>query len=588
MDRKHLWAPLIAVMALLIGLPPVPGRAQAILTYSDPTNNAFEDAQSIAVAPNGVVWVAGSWLTAIYPGSGYLQDVTLPIPYQGAFIQASSVIVGPDGNMWVGDSGSGTITRVGLDTLPIDQYYLGVPVKNMTVGSDGQVWFTSGGNQVGALSIDGTLTLLTFETDSNLGLDAIVAAADGNLWIMADNYKTVAKISTAGKVLAQIILPHGGNMARGPDGAVWVGQGGAIDRINADGSLTTVATVPGASAFFSLTAGYDGNFWAVEGFRPLIERITPDGAVTFYLTYMPDANFPTPDDPSRASATLIAPGAGGSFWFTGPNNNILHELIMADPSPLAASVLPGGRSFEEGTATTVFASMVNGGDTALTNCQVGPGYNAPKELGYGVGYQPTDPVTNQPNGPQNVPVTIPAHGVQTFVLTPHASALASPGTVLDFFCDGARAPVLPRLNTVDLFAGRNASPPDFILLPASAEPGLLHIPANGSAAFAISISNLGSAASTTQPAYVTANTGIELLPVSITMCLTDPVSGNCKTRPAATVNLPSDANATVAVFVTATGPVPLDYSANRIYVSVDYNDYTNVSHGTTSLALEAD
>lgn len=592
MDRKHLLTSWIVALLALIGLAPGPGDAQTLVPLPITDSQLGPIALSpVAIAPTpsaGTVWVAsGSQLYLIYSDNSYQQ---FDFEYD-----ANALLAGNDGNMWAASTNYQSIFRITNNDYEVTQYQIGTNIAEMTAGPDGQIWFTDGENRFGALAPDGLLTLFTFETNADLGLHRIVFSADGNLWIVAGNYATLLKISPAsGKVLDRIALPSGLSfdaIAVGPDGGIWFAEGGsgAIVRINADDTLTTVATIPGETSFHALVTGSDGNLWAAENERPLLDRISPDGAITFLRDYIPDAFFPAPDPGLGVGTGPIAlvPGTGNALWLATSNG--VAQLVLSDPSPLAASVLPGGRSFSHPGPTTIFATMANGGDTALTNCQIfGPEnstYQTPLEP---LQYQPTDPATNEPNGPVGEPVTIPAHGSQSFIVTFKANGLtAAPLQHLEFYCPGALAPVLPGLNTVDLYAG--GSGPDYIMLPASAQPGILHVPVGGSAAFAVAIANLG-AAPGANPATVSANTGIMLQPVTITLCLTDPTTGNCTTPPAPTLTLPAETNATMAVFVTANGPIAFSPADNRIYLAVDYADAqkVSISHATTSLALEAD
>jgi hypothetical protein len=100
--------------------------------------------------------------------------------------------------------------------------------------------------------------------------------------------------------------------------------------------------------------------------------------------------------------------------------------------------------------------------------------------------------------------------------------------------------------------------------------------------FAIATDNLGAAA----PITVAAETGIDTLPVTVTLCETNPQSGQCLQAPSASVTttIASNATPTFAIFVSASGPVSFDPTANRIFVT--FADSTNAVRGETSVAVE--
>jgi hypothetical protein len=254
------------------------------------------------------------------------------------------------------------------------------------------------------------------------------------------------------------------------------------------------------------------------------------------------------------------------------------------PSPAAASVLPGGRSVQLGQTATVFANIVNAGPTPLLGCQVVLPAAAPG--GLSLVYQTTDPATNAPVGTPNVPVTIPAKGTANFLLSFKAgAALSAPRLALNFDCNGV-APVtsIPGVNTVDLLF--SATPiADVIAIAATATGNaIVGVPQStgGTGAFAIATANVGS----TDMITVGADTGAATLPLTATLCQTNPANGACLASPAATVTLTDTAGTTptFSVFVNASAAIPLDAANSRIFVR--FKDANGVSHGSTSVAVQ--
>jgi hypothetical protein len=267
-----------------------------------------------------------------------------------------------------------------------------------------------------------------------------------------------------------------------------------------------------------------------------------------------------------------------------PGFKVLPTIINPlPPSPAVSSVLPGGRSVEVGATATVFATMLNGSTTAaLTGCTIGLPSTAPASLA--ISYQTTNPATNAPTGTPNTPVTIPAGGAQTFVLSfTSSAAVTAPGLDLQFDCAAVQPVVsIPGVNTVDLLFSTTPIA-DVIALSATAtNNGILEVPANGASAFAVATDNAGATGTLT----VTADTGSATLPLSISVCQTNPANGACLAAPAASVTLSDTAGATptFSVFATATGTIPLDAATSRIFLR--FTDSNGTSHGSTSVAVE--
>ncbi len=236
---------------------------------------------------------------------------------------------------------------------------------------------------------------------------------------------------------------------------------------------------------------------------------------------------------------------------------------VSTPSSLAASVLPGSRSVQVGTPATAFASIINLGTTTATGCSIAPLTSVPATFSY----QATNPTTNAPISSPNTPIDMTAGGTQSFVFsfTPQ-SVFSSTDVQLNFTCTNAGpAPVISGLNTL-LLAGLSTPSPDIVALAATfSGDGIVNIPGtNGTGAFAVATVNVGAGGQVT----VSADTGGATLPVSLSVCQTNPATGACLASPASSVTTTIDANATptFAVFVQGAGIVAFDPAMNRIFV----------------------
>ena len=265
-----------------------------------------------------------------------------------------------------------------------------------------------------------------------------------------------------------------------------------------------------------------------------------------------------------------------------PGNNRIQVYSIA-PGVNFASLLPGSRSVQVGSPATVFATMLNAGTTALNGCQVALPVNAP--AGLTLNYQTTNPSTNALIGTPNTPATINGNdGLQTFLISLQGTAaFSAPGTPLDFDCSGvAPAPVIIGIDTVDLVMSTTPIA-DIIALAATAtNNGIVSLPNGGVGAFAVASSNVGASASI----IVSVDTGAASLPVTPTICQSNPSNGQCLATPASTVSLTDTAGATptFSVFLQSTGAIAFNPATARIFVR--FEDATGGLHGSTSVAIE--
>jgi hypothetical protein len=90
----------------------------------------------------------------------------------------------------------------------------------------------------------------------------------------------------------------------------------------------------------------------------------------------------------------------------------------------------------------------------------------------------------------------------------------------------------------------------------------------------------------------TATTGAATLPLAISLCQTNPMSGQCISSIGSTVTTTINANATptfavfatFAIFATASGAVSFLPQTNRIFV--EFSDANEVVRGSTSVAVK--
>ena len=286
---------------------------------------------------------------------------------------------------------------------------------------------------------------------------------------------------------------------------------------------------------------------------------------------------------TSSSSTTSTSSSSTSSSSTSSSSTTSTSSSSANTSAgLVAAVLPESRSAQVGSTVTAFATIINTGTTAGSGCSISPATSLPITFVY----QTTNTTTNALTGTANTPVSIAGNnGSQSFVvaLTPSA-AFAPTNVAFNFGCSNVpAAPVVTGLNTLLLSASTTPTPDVVALAATMQNDGIVHVtgtPSEGE--FAVATDNLGSGDTIT----VATNTGAATLPVTITLCQTNPQTGQCLQTPSATVTTTINSNATptFGIFVSASGAVAFNPANNRIFVT--FTDSTNTVRGETSVAVE--
>jgi hypothetical protein len=179
-------------------------------------------------------------------------------------------------------------------------------------------------------------------------------------------------------------------------------------------------------------------------------------------------------------------------------------------------------------------------------------------------------------------VDIAAGGAQSFVfaLTP-TGAFAPTDVQFTFNCANAdSAPINVGLNTL-LLSASSTPVPDIVALGATlSNDGIVTLASTG--VFAVATVNVGATGTIT----ALADTGNAILPVDISLCETNPATGQCISAIGSSVTTQINANATptFGIFVQGNGNVPFDPAGNRIFVR--FQDGGGVTRGSTSVAVQ--
>ena len=256
------------------------------------------------------------------------------------------------------------------------------------------------------------------------------------------------------------------------------------------------------------------------------------------------------------------------------------ELFTGSTSSVVAALLPSSRSVQLGVAATAFATIINVGQTMAVACSIAPLTSVPATFVY----QTTNPATNQVTGFPNAAANIPAGAAQSFVfaITP-AAAIGPTDVQFSFDCANTEpAPINTGLNTLLLSASSTPVPDIVALAATTTNDGIVNVPGtNGTGAFAVATVNVGASGNIT----ASADTGSATLPVNISLCQTNPATGQSISviGPSVTTQINANATPTFGIFVQGKGNVPFDPAANRIFVR--FKDGGNVTRGSTSVAV---
>ena len=268
---------------------------------------------------------------------------------------------------------------------------------------------------------------------------------------------------------------------------------------------------------------------------------------------------------------------------TGNRGSIDTNLGAVNQTPvnLATAVLPSSRSVQVGVPATAFVTIINAGATTAT----GVGISLKTAIPATLDYQTTDSATNFVTGMFNTPVDVPAGGIQSFVIGIAPTAAFSSPTVVEFNFSGTNTtPVstIPGVNTL-LLSASDTPVPDVVALVATINnDGIVNIPgAAGTGVFSVATVNIGAGSMIT----ASADTGGVSLPVNISICETNPLTGVCLSPPSNSVATQIDTNATptFGIFVEGIGSVPFDPAVNRVFVR--FADSGGVTRGSTSVAV---
>ena len=474
--------------------------------------------------------------------------------------QPSGVAITPDGKTaYVANSGDGTVSVVSLGSASVAaRITVGLSPFGIAVSPNGQSVYVANSfdNSLSVIATGGNSVSATVPVGASPS--GVSVSPDGSKVYVANTADNSVSVIAAGNNTVSSTVPVGAGptgIATASNGATYVAniEAGTVSVLSASAAVAQTISTGGAP--YGVTTSTDGStVYVVNKTTKLVSVIS---TATNTIT-----------------GAIPVPGTPGSFGaFFGP--------AAAPQSILAASILPSSRSVVVGNNATYLSTVLNISGATVSNCQFALPSSAP--AGLSLGYR-TVSATGQVTGQTNQPASIGPNQGQGFLLVFNsANALPAVQQPLVITCNGT--PPAPEVVGLDVpgVAFTTIPTPDVVVISATvSNDGIVATPVGSAAAFAAATSNVGASGSLT----ATVDTQGFALPVTLTLCQSDPNTGACLAPPAPSVpvNFAAGGTPTFSVFLVPSGTITFAPASSRIFLR--FVDTNGVSHGSTSVAVK--
>jgi subtilisin family serine protease len=443
----------------------------------------------------------------------------------------------------------------------------------------GTVEFKDGATVLGSGALTGDKASFA-AANLSVGQHAITAAylGDGNLLGSTSPAVTQIVDLTCADLFADATALSGSNGTITGTTVSATGESGEPDHAGASTPLNSVwckwaAPASGAVSFDTTGSLFDTTLAAYTG--ATVASLTPVAA---------DDNLSGANIRSRIRFTAVQ---GATYYIAidgmgaASGRYLLNWAQDAANASTYAAVLPYARSAVTGTPTTALATILNAGATTASGCSIAMPAGFPGTFMY----QTTD-AQNNLSGAPNTPVDIPPGAARTFMfaITPVAELIEAEFSAI-FAC--ANTPVtisLPGVNTFLLSASDQPTPDLAAVSVTPSQDGIVNIPGDtGTGFFVAAAINIGSLGTIT----ATADDNGRALPLSLTICETNPATGACINPPAPTVSttaaVPHNGAIYYTVFVQGAGNIAFEPASSRLFLRLRSAD--GVTRGATDVAV---
>lgn len=272
-----------------------------------------------SAAPDGSMWLSDGRKTVLWhlTKDGKLDQVPIGNTTRGIAVDA-------DGAIWVTHPEKADITRYGADGQPQAQWFIGrkrrgtSAAPSMTTAPKPHILDRK--RIPKKVPSDSTWSK---EERRKRALDArpswIVVGPDGAAWFSEPTFRTIGRVTSAGKVSSFDYPDDWGEPRRiiaGPDGAVWFALSAvmALGRITPEGEITTIDLPYGAGA---LATDAQKRLWFTDATGAQIGYVDARGTVH---------EVPLPKTPRMIRS--MAEGPDGAMWFADQIGKVIGRISL--------------------------------------------------------------------------------------------------------------------------------------------------------------------------------------------------------------------------------------------------------------------
>ncbi len=537
----------VATLSVINSLPGT--LATTISTGAGPTGVAASANGQIVVVANS----SDNTVTIISATSGTILGTV------SVGNQPTGVAITADGtSAYVANSGDGTVSVVSTAKASvIAQINVGLSPFGVAISPNGQTVYVvnSFSNSVSVIAAGANSVSATIPVGASPS--GVSVAPDGSkIYVSNSADNSVSVIATASNTLSSTIAVGAGpiGIATAPSGITYVAnlEDGTVSALNAAATVAQTISIGGAP--YGVTTSADGStVYVVNKTAKLVSVIS---AAT-----------------NTISGAIPVPGTPGSF-------GVFFGSGAIPQSALAAAILPSSRSVVVGNTATFMSTVLNTSGATVNNCQFALPSSAP--AGLSLAYQ-TVSSGGQLTGQANQPISIAANQGQGFLLAFKSSAtVPAVQQPLVITCKGtAPAPEIVGLDVPGLAFSTTATPDIVVLSATTSNDGIVATPVGAAAAFAAATYNVGGSGSL----IATVDTQGLALPVTLTLCQSNPNTGACLATPtpSLTVAFATGGTPTFSVFLVPSAAIPFSPANYRVFLR--FIDTNGVSHGSTSVAV---
>ena len=255
---------------------------------------------------------------------------------------------------------------------------------SVAADSHGNVFVAdTGNNAIRKITPTGVVSTLP-----GLSAGAITVDARDNLYVLGGSLQ---RVTPDGAMTSLMIAPTGGGatgLAVASDGTVYLAMGTKVGKLNADGSVTTLAggssdgfadgtgAAAGFNNAYSVAFEPAGNLVVMDVGYGAVRRVTREGVVTTIARNIGFLTIPISTPPRFHGAISVAVGWNGDIFVADRDNNSIRKITSAGVVSVLAGPLNSGQGNVDATGSDARFSLPTGvAVDAMGNVVVADGGN---------------------------------------------------------------------------------------------------------------------------------------------------------------------------------------------------------------------